>query len=218
MFNEIVLKVVGNATLDTLYMVIPSCLIAIVFGLPLGVFLCITKSDGLIPMPLANKIVGFFVNMFRSFPFIILIIVLLPFSKFITGTSIGVPTAIIPLAISAIPFIARLFESALDEIEEGLIEAAKSMGANNFTIIIMMIMEVMPLLISSIVTTLINLIGHSAMAGAVGAGGLGDLAMIKGYYGDEMIYVVYCVAVIVILVQIIQMSGDLIVKKLRKNR
>ncbi|WP_408941428.1 methionine ABC transporter permease [Helicobacter sp. MIT 99-5507] len=204
--------------LDTLYMVGSSCILAIIFGLPLGVFLCITKKKSIMPMPLTNKILGSIVNIVRSFPFIILIILLLPLSRIIVGTSVGSTTAIIPLTISAIPFIARLFEGAFDEVDKGLIEATKSMGAKKITIVKMMIFESMPSLVNAITITIISLIGYSAMAGAVGAGGLGDLAIRIGYQTYRPDILMYSVITIIVLVQIIQSGGDLIVKILRRHR
>ena len=204
--------------LETLYMVGASCFLAVVFGLPLGVFLCITKKRSIMPMPITNKILGGIVNVVRSFPFIILMILLLPLSRYITGTSVGSTTAIIPLTISAIPFIARLFEGAFDEVDKGLIEATKSMGAKKITIVKMMIFESMPSLVNAITITIISLIGYSAMAGAVGAGGIGDLAIRIGYQTYRPDILMYSVITIIILVQIIQSGGDLIVKILRRHR
>lgn len=207
-----------QALLETLYMVSVSCILAVIFGLPLGVFLCITKKNSILPMPKINKILGGIVNVVRSFPFIILIILLLPLSRFIVGTSVGSTTAIIPLTISATPFIARLFEGAFDEVDKGLIEATKSMGATRFIIVKMMIFESLPSIINAIVITIISLIGYSAMAGAVGAGGLGDLAIRIGYQTYRPDVLLYSVITIIVLVQIIQTGGDLIVKILRKYK
>lgn len=205
-------------TIQTLYMVFSSCFIAILIGLPLGIFLCITKENSIRPMPFVNMIVGAIVNITRSFPFIILIIIILPLSRLIVGTSVGSTTAIIPLSISAIPFIARLFENALDEVNKGLIEATRSMGANDFMIIKMMVLESMPAIVSSITITLISLIGYSAMAGAVGAGGIGDLALRVGYYTSKPDILFYCVIIIIVMVQTIQFIGDLIIRYLRRYR
>lgn len=213
-----IFDMIYDSTLETLYMVFFSCLFSIILGLPLGVFLCITSQGSILPMPLLNKILGAVVNIVRSFPFIILIILLLPLSRFVIGTSIGSTAAIIPLSIAAIPFIARLFEGALQEVDKGLIEATLSMGANKFIIVKMMIFESMPSIINAIIITIISLIGYSAMAGAVGAGGLGDLAIRIGYQTYRPDILLYSVVTIIILVQLIQSIGDLIVKKLRKNK
>ncbi len=207
-----------QALLETVYMVSISCVLSVILGLPLGVFLCITKKHSILPMPKINKILSVLVNIVRSFPFIILIIALLPLSRLIIGTSIGSTAAIIPLTISATPFVARLFEGAFDEIDKGLIEATKSMGATRFTIVVMMIFESLPSLVNAIVVTIISLIGYSAMAGAVGAGGLGDLAIRIGYQTYRPDILAYSVVTIIVLVQIIQTSGDVIVKILRKYK
>lgn len=213
-----IFAVLFNALGETLYMVGASCLIATLFGLPLGILLCITKRGNLTPFPLLNAIIGGVVNVVRSFPFIILIIVLLPLSRLIIGTSIGSSAAIIPLSIAATPFIARLFEGAFDEVDKGLIEATTALGASNLTIIKVMILESLPALINALTITIIGVIGYSAMAGAVGAGGVGDLAMRIGYYSYRADILAYCVVAIILLVQIIQSIGDYIVKYLRRNR
>ncbi len=215
-FSEIfavLLKAMG----ETIYMVGVSCAIAVLFGLPLGILLCVTKRGKLTPYPALNFLIGGIVNIIRSFPFIILIIVLLPLSRLIVGTSIGVNAAIIPLSIAAIPFIARLFEGAFDEVDKGLIEGTKALGADNLTIIKMMIAESLPSLINAITITIIGVIGYSAMAGAVGAGGIGDLAMRIGYYSYRPDILAYCVVAIIILVQVVQSIGDRVVKYLRRN-
>ena len=216
-FSEI-FAVLFGALGETLYMVGTSCLIATIFGLPLGILLCITKRGNLTPFPLLNAIIGGAVNIVRSFPFIILIIVLLPLSRLIIGTSIGSSAAIIPLSIAATPFIARLFEGAFDEVDRGLIEATKSLGGSNLTIIKVMILESLPALVNAITITIIGVIGYSAMAGAVGAGGVGDLAMRIGYYSYRADILAYCVVAIILLVQVVQSVGDGVVKYLRRNR
>lgn len=205
-------------TIQTIYMVISSSFLSVLFGLPLGVFLCISREDSILPMPLINKILGVVVNVFRSFPFIILIIILLPISRYLVGTSVGSTVAIIPLTVSAIPFIARLFEGSLSEVDKGLIEATKSMGASNFTIVKVMILEALPSLLNSITVTMVSLVGYSAMAGAVGAGGIGDLALRVGYqtYRPDILF--YSVVIIIVIVQLIQITGDFLVKYARKNR
>lgn len=213
-----IFDMIYNSTLETIYMVFFSCIFAVLFGLPLGVFLQITKQDGILPMPMLNKALGGIVNTARSFPSIILIILLLPLSRLIIGTSIGSTAAIIPLSISAIPFVARLFEGALAEVPKGLIEATQSMGANKFMIVKMMIAESLPSLVNALIITTVSLIGYSAMAGAVGAGGLGDLAIRIGYQTYRPDVLLYSVITIIVLVQIIQTSGDLVVKRLRKYK
>ncbi|MGL2475445.1 ABC transporter permease subunit [Helicobacter pylori] len=207
-----------QATLETLYMVFVASFLAVVFGLPLGVLLLVSKKGHLLNKPLLHKILDTSINMTRSFPFIILIILLLPLSHFLIGTSIGSSASIIPLAISAIPFVAKLFENSLMEVEHGKIETTLSLGASHLEVIKMMLLESLPSLVNNITITLISLIGHSAMAGALGAGGLGDLAIRIGYQSYRGDVLFYAVVVIIVLVQIIQSAGDYVVKRLRKNK
>ncbi|PUD66275.1 methionine ABC transporter permease [Helicobacter pylori] len=207
-----------QATLETLYMVFVASFLAVVFGLPLGVLLLVSKKGHLLNKPLLHKILDTSINMTRSFPFIILIILLLPLSRFLIGTSIGSSASIIPLAISAIPFVAKLFENSLMEVEHGKIETTLSLGASNLEVIKMMLLESLPSLVNNITITLISLIGYSAMAGALGAGGLGDLAIRIGYQSYRGDVLFYAVVVIIVLVQIIQSTGDYVVKRLRKNK
>ncbi|MCQ2674781.1 ABC transporter permease [Helicobacter pylori] len=207
-----------QATLETLYMVFVASFLAVVFGLPLGVLLLVSKKGHLLNKPLLHKILDTSINMTRSFPFIILIILLLPLSRFLIGTSIGSSASIIPLAISAIPFVAKLFENSLMEVEHGKIETTLSLGASHLEVVKMMLLESLPSLVNNITITLISLIGYSAMAGALGAGGLGDLAIRIGYQSYRGDVLFYAVVVIIVLVQIIQSVGDYVVKRLRKNK
>ncbi|RDU55464.1 MULTISPECIES: methionine ABC transporter permease [Helicobacter] len=199
-------------------MVSISTLIAVIFGLPLGVLLCLTKRGRIFSCQSLNAIIGSVVNIIRSFPFIILIILLLPLSRLIVGTSIGASAAIIPLSIAAIPFIARLFEGGLDEVDKGLIEASLSLGASKLGVIKMMIAEALPSICNAVVITIIGLIGYSAMGGAVGAGGLGDTAIRLGFQGYQPDILFSTVIVIIILVQCVQGIGDSLVARLRKYR
>ncbi|WP_305869156.1 methionine ABC transporter permease [Helicobacter pylori] len=207
-----------QATLETLYMVFVASFLAVVFGLSLGVLLLVSKKGHLLNKPLLHKILDTSINMTRSFPFIILIILLLPLSRFLIGTSIGSSASIIPLAISAIPFVAKLFENSLMEVEHGKIETTLSLGASHLEVIKMMLLESLPSLVNNITITLISLIGYSAMAGALGAGGLGDLAIRIGYQSYRGDVLFYAVVVIIVLVQIIQSAGDYVVKRLRKHK
>ncbi|GAA8536876.1 ABC transporter permease [Helicobacter pylori] len=207
-----------QATLETLYMVFVASFLAVVFGLPLGVLLLVSKKGHLLNKPLLHKILDTSINMTRSFPFIILIILLLPLSHFLIGTSIGSSASIIPLAISAIPFVAKLFENSLMEVEHGKIETTLSLGASHLEVVKMMLLESLPSLVNNITITLISLIGYSAMAGALGAGGLGDLAIRIGYQSYRGDVLFYAVVVIIVLVQIIQSAGDYVVKRLRKHK
>lgn len=205
------------ATIDTIYMVFLSSFFAVLFGLPLGVILTITKKKSLMPSPIFNKVLGTIVNTIRSFPFIILIVLLLPLSKIVIGSSIGPNAATLSLSIAAIPFVARLFENALEEVNKGIIEATLSLGASKLEAIFMMIAESMPSLINAMTITIISIIGFSAMAGSVGGGGLGDLAIKLGFYNsrDDMLY--SCVVILIIMVQITQSIGDYLSKMLRTH-
>lgn len=207
-----------DATLETLYMVSVSTLVALFFGLILGVVLSTTRKGGIFPCFWLNQILGWLVNITRSFPFIILIILLLPLSKFIVGQSYGTTAAIVPLSLSAIPFVARLIEGAFNEVDNGLIEAAQSMGANELSIIKMIFFEALPSIINAITITIISLIGYSAIAGAIGAGGLGDLAIRLGYQTFMPNVLFWAVVVIIVMVQVIQSLGDFAVRWIKKNR
>ncbi|WP_104712152.1 methionine ABC transporter permease [Helicobacter cetorum] len=211
-------QILFQATLETLYMVFVASFLAVLFGLPLGVLLIVSQKGHLLNKPFLHKVLDTLVNITRSFPFVILIILLLPLSRLIIGTSIGSSASIIPLAISAIPFVAKLFEGSLMEVEHGKIETTLSLGASNMQVIKMMLLESLPSLVNNITITLIALIGYSAMAGALGAGGLGDLAIRIGYqtYRGDILF--YAVIIIVVLVQIIQMIGDFIVRRLKRRR
>ncbi|WP_120944582.1 ABC transporter permease subunit [Helicobacter pylori] len=192
-----------QATLETLYMVFVASFLAVVFGLPLGVLLLVSKKGHLLNKPLLHKILDTSINMTRSFPFIILIILLLPLSRFLIGTSIGSSASIIPLAISAIPFVAKLFENSLMEVEHGKIETTLSLGASNLEVVKMMLLESLPSLVNNITITLISLIGYSAMAGALGAGGLGVLFIMVSLRGVMVEGVFFGGVVCFVLVQMI---------------
>lgn len=207
-----------ESTIDTLIMTFFSAFFALVFGLPLGIFLFVTSKGGILQMPRLNQILGMMVNITRSFPFIILIVLLLPLSRLLIGTSIGVGAAIISLSIAATPFVARLFEGALSEIDKGLIEASLAMGASYLEIIKMIVTETLPSLLQAFINAVISIIGYSAMAGAVGAGGLGDLAIRIGFQSSQPDVLFYTVVIIIIMVQGIQMVGDFACKRLRRYR
>jgi D-methionine transport system permease protein len=203
-----------RGTLETIYMVCFSGSIAVIFGLPLGVILFTTRRGGILQNFIYHKSLICIVNVIRAIPFIILMIALIPFTRLIVGTSIGTNAAIIPLSIAAIPFVARIIESCLVKISEGLIEAGCAMGASPIQIIHKIILpEAMPLIIHSITTTLINLIGYSAMAGAVGGGGLGSVAINYGYQRFDMSVMLGTIIILVVLVFAIQYIGDRIAKR-----
>lgn len=213
-----VFEMLWTSTLETLYMVIFSTIFATILGFPFGVLLVITRRNNLWEHPKFNQILEAIVNVLRSFPFIILMILLFPLSRIITGTTIGSTAAIVPLAIGAAPFVARMIEGALSEVDAGLIEASQSMGASNWLIITkVMIPEAAAALMNGIVITIISLIGYSSMAGAIGAGGLGDLAIRYGYQRFQVDIMCYAIVVILILVQLTQMLGNFFIA-LRKRK
>ena len=177
-FENPIVSMLAVSTVETIYMVFLSTVFSLLLGFPIGVLLVITKEGGIYEMKKFNAILGVIINALRSFPFIILMILLFPLSRFVVGSTIGATAAVVPLSIGAAPFVARIVEGALLEVDHGLIEASQSMGASNSTIIFkVMLPECYPTLVHGIVVTIISLIGYSAMAGTIGAGGLGDLAI-----------------------------------------
>jgi D-methionine transport system permease protein len=206
--NELVF-LVGNATVQTLAMVFFSTLFSMILGLPLGILLCITDAQsGITPKPILNQVLTRIVNALRSFPFIILMILLFPLSRIIVGTSIGTTATIVPLSIAAAPFVARIIETALKEVDPGVVQAARTMGSTNTQIIFKVLLpEAMPSLVAGLTLTIINLIGYSAMAGAIGGGGLGDLAIRYGYQRFRTDVMIASVIIILILVELIQVVG-----------
>ncbi|NCB00809.1 MAG: ABC transporter permease [Spirochaetia bacterium] len=205
-------NLVLTSTLQTLIMVGSATLFSLILGLPLGILLCITgnvEQGGIIPKPLLNNILGRIVNVLRSFPFIILMILLFPLSRIIVGTSIGTVATIVPLSIAAAPFVARIIESALKEVDPGVIQAARAMGSTTKQIIFKVLLpEAMPSLVSGVTLTIINLIGYSAMAGAIGGGGLGDLAIRYGYQRFRGDIMTISVIIILVLVEVVQVIGN----------
>lgn len=203
---------------ETLIMTGFSSVFTLVFGLPLGLLLTLTDRNGLTQNLVVNRIVGAIVNAFRSVPFIILLVALIPFTRLIMGTALGTWASIVPLSIAAIPYYARMAEVSLREVDHGLIEAARSMGASRWTIIKdVLIPESMPGLIAGFTVTIVTLIGASAMAGAIGAGGLGDLAIRYGYQRFNYPIMAAVVAVLIVFVCLIQWIGDRLVQKVDKR-
>lgn len=211
-------QILWQALQETLIMVVASTLIAALFGLPLGLALACTSPGHILENRVINKLLGAIVNVGRSIPFIILMVAIIPFTRWLVGTSIGTTAAIVPLSIAAIPFAARLVETAIFEIDRGVIEAAQSMGSSPWQIIWkVLIPEARASLVLGLTITTVNLVGYSAMAGAIGGGGLGDLAIRFGYQrfrGDVMLQTVI---LLVILVQAMQMLGDWASRKLSKR-
>ena len=200
---------VNEATLQTFEMLILSTLCSFILGLPLGVLLCTSDpQSGIKPRPILYQLLTRIVNVFRSFPFIILMIILFPLSRILVGTSIGTKATIVPLSIAAAPFVARVIETALKEVDPGVIQAARAMGSTTWQIIYkVLIPEALPSLIDGMTLTVINLIGYSAMAGAIGGGGLGDLAIRYGYQRFRPEIMAIAVVVILIIVEQIQWLG-----------
>ncbi len=203
---------------ETLIMTGFSSFFTLIFGLPLGLVLVLTDRNGLMQNLAVNRVIGAIVNAFRSVPFIILLVALIPFTRLIMGTALGTWASIVPLSIAAIPYYARMAEVSLREVDHGLIEAARSMGANRWTIIRdVLIPESMPGLIAGFTVTIVTLIGASAMAGAIGAGGLGDLAIRYGYQRFNYPIMAAVVAVLIVFVCLIQWIGDRLVQKVDKR-
>ena len=183
MWTEQIREMILNGILETLYMTVVSTLFGYVFGLPMGVLLCISDKDGLKPHPVLYKILDFIANIVRSVPFLILLILLIPFTRFLLGKSYGSTATIVPLTVAAIPFIARMVESSLKEVDNGVVEAARAMGAGTMRIILrVLLVEARTSLITGATIAIGTILGYSAMAGAVGGGGLGDIAVRYGYY------------------------------------
>lgn len=203
---------------DTLTMVGISALIALVAGIPLAVLLILTARGGLLESPRVNRTIASVINGFRATPFIVLLVALLPFTRLVTGTTIGVWAAIVPMTISATPFFARIAEVSLREVDTGLIEAAQAMGCKKWHIVWHVLLpEALPGIVGGFTVMLVTLIGASAMAGAVGAGGLGDLAIRYGYQRFDTQVMVIVIAVLIVLVTLVQLAGDFYARFL-KNR
>ncbi|MFF6887010.1 methionine ABC transporter permease [Streptomyces sp. NPDC012421] len=207
-----------QGTVDTLYMVLWATVVTIVGGLPLGILLVLTDKGGLRQNRPVNKVVGAIVNIGRSLPFIILLIALIPFTTFVVGTFIGPTAMIVPLAIGAIPFFARLVETAIREVDHGLVEAVQSMGGGIPTIVRKVLLpQALPSLVAAVTTTVIVLIGYSAMAGAVGGEGLGSKAVTYGYQRFDTTFMLVTVVVLVAIVTIVQLVGDGVVRLLARR-
>lgn len=209
------IEIIVTALGQTVYMVFFSTLFASVLGFILGIILTVTSPDGLRPNKVLYKILDSIINVLRSFPFVILIVAIIPLTRVIIGKSIGETAAIVPLTIAAAPFVARIIESSLKEVDPGVIEAAKSFGSSDSQIVFkVMLKEAVPSIISGLTLTVINIIGYSAMAGSVGAGGLGKVAITYGYQGFQTDIMVTTVIILIIIVQSLQSLGNYLYKKL----
>ncbi|MFJ3269406.1 methionine ABC transporter permease [Streptomyces sp. NPDC086776] len=208
----------SQGTVDTLYMVLWSAVVTVLVGLPLGVLLVLTDKGGLLQNTVVNKVVGVIVNVGRSLPFIILLIALIPFTTWVVGTFIGPTAMIVPLAVGAIPFFARLVETAVREVDHGLVEAVQSMGGSIPTIVRKVLLpQALPSLVSAVTTTVIVLIGYSAMAGAVGGEGLGSKAVTYGFQRFDNQFMLITVALLVVIVTVVQLIGDVAVRLLARR-
>ncbi|HZG17299.1 MAG TPA: methionine ABC transporter permease [Candidatus Bathyarchaeia archaeon] len=217
--NSDLIDLLWEGLLETLYMVFWSSLFALAMGIMLGVTLVVTEKGSLFPAPKLNKAIATLINAVRSLPFIILIVLLLPLSRFIVGTTLGPTAAIVSLSIGAAPFLSRIIENSLKEVSTGKIEAAKSVGASPFTIIFrVLIPEALPALVRGITIGIIGITEFTAVAGAIGAGGLGSLAIRFGYQRFREDVLISTVLLIILLVQIIQWTGDSVAKSLLKKR
>ena len=213
--NAMLIRGIG----ETLYMTLFSTLFGYIFGIPLGILLTVTDKDGIKPNRFLFRIFDVIVNIGRSIPFLILLILLIPFTRVLVGRSYGSTATIVPLTVAAIPFIARLVESSLREVDPGVIEAARSMGANTFTIVFkVLLVEARTSLVVGVTIALGTILGYSAMAGTVGGGGLGDIAIRYGYYRYETTIMIVTVVLLVLLVQILQLIGLILSSKLDKRK
>ncbi len=209
------MDVLTKALSETLYMVFWSTVFSVLFALIPAFILVLTAPDGLHPIKWVYETLSFIINVFRSFPFIILLVIVIPFTRLIVGKAIGTTASIVPLTISAIPFIARIFETSLRETDKGVIEAARSFGASNLQILFKVYLkESFPRMLNGVILLIISLIGYSAMAGTVGGGGIGDIAIRFGYQQYKTDYLVICSVILIVYVQIIQSIGNFLYKKL----
>ena len=219
MFEPQTMKMLLEGIRDTIYMTLTSTLAGYALGLPMGVILAVTDKDGIRPNRVVYRILDVISNVVRSVPFLILLIVLIPFTRFVVGKSYGSTATIVPLVISAAPYIGRLVESSLKEVDKGVIEAARSMGASDLDVIFrVMLVEARTSLITGATIALGTILGYSAMAGTVGGGGLGDIAVRYGYYRYQTDIMVVTVLLIIILFQIFQTIGMKIAKKVEKRK
>lgn len=209
MFNQQMLELLGNETLASLYMTLVSTVIAYILGVPIGILLVVTAEDGIKPRPAFNQTLGAVVNVLRSVPFLILVVCVLGLTRFLVGTTIGSEAMIPPLVIAAAPFVGRLVEGSLKEIDHGVIEAAQSMGATNWQIITRVLLpESLPSLINGATIATTTILSYSAMAGALGGGGLGAVAINYGYYRYQVDVMWMAVVILVLIVQLFQVAGN----------
>ena len=214
-FTPQLLELFATSLWETAVMVGVSGLVGALLGLPLGVYLHLSAPGGVLQNPTANRVLGAVVNAVRSTPFIILLVAIIPFTRLITGSSIGTAAAVVPLTLAAAPFVARLIETALREVDHGLVEAALAMGANTRQIVVKVLLpEALPGIVAALTITLVSLTGYSAMAGAIGGGGLGDLGIRYGYQRFLPEVMLAVVLVLIVFVQAVQSAGDALVRRI----
>jgi len=216
--SQQIINLLLQGFLETVQMTVISTVVAVLLGVPLGVILVITSRGHIMQNEAVNKVLGAIVNATRSIPFIILMVAIIPFTRLVAGTSIGTTAACVPLTLAAIPFLARLVETAIKEMNGGVIEAAQSMGATPLQIIWKVLLpEALPTLIDNITVLIVNLISYSAMAGAIGGGGLGDIAIRYGYQRFQGDVMLATIIILIVLVQVIQSAGDYLSRKVNKK-
>ncbi|MBS6625885.1 MULTISPECIES: methionine ABC transporter permease [unclassified Veillonella] len=216
--SQQIINLLLQGFLETVQMTVISTVVAVLLGVPLGVILVITSRGHIMQNEAVNKVLGAIVNATRSIPFIILMVAIIPFTRLVAGTSIGTTAACVPLTLAAIPFLARLVETAIKEVNGGVIEAAQSMGATPLQIIWKVLLpEALPTLIDNITVLIVNLISYSAMAGAIGGGGLGDIAIRYGYQRFQGDVMLATIIILIVLVQVIQSVGDYLSRKVNKK-
>ena len=216
--SQQIINLLLQGFLETVQMTVISTVVAVLLGVPLGVILVITSRGHIMQNDAVNKVLGAIVNATRSIPFIILMVAIIPFTRLVAGTSIGTTAACVPLTLAAIPFLARLVETAIKEVNGGVIEAAQSMGATPIQIIWKVLLpEALPTLIDNITVLIVNLISYSAMAGAIGGGGLGDIAIRYGYQRFQGDVMLATIIILIVLVQVIQSAGDYLSRKVNKK-
>ena len=218
MFDAQLVEMLWEGVLDTLYMTIVSTILSYVFGMVMGVLLVICRKDGIAPRPVFYAVLDMVVNLTRSFPFLILMIAVIPFTRFLVGTTIGNNATVVPLVIAAAPFVARLIEASLLEVDAGVVEAAQSMGASTWQIITKVLLpEALPSLLNGSAVAAITILGYSAMSGAVGGGGLGELAIMYGYNRYQTDIMFATIILLIVIVQLFQMLGNWATKRFDKR-
>lgn len=218
MFKEGFMQLIAAGFWETIYMTLVSSFLAYLVGLPMGMILVMTDKDGIRPLPVVHQILGVIINVVRSVPFLILLVTIMPFTKMVVGTVIGAKAAIVGLLVAAAPFVARLVESSLKEVEKGVIEAAQSMGASPFQIMIKVLLpEAMPSLLVGAALAVTTILGYSAMAGFIGGGGLGAIAINYGYHKSQRDVMYVMVIILVVIVQVLQEVGMRMSKRTDKR-